>query len=437
MRLGISTNEYDGNDECMASKRKKIFFKIGSRTDNRFGPIRSALEILEKFDSTSLLVSVPYETEEDPSLLSLIACIELSVDLSVETLAFPDNVSVEVIARAHGETIRPVQKGLMQTLAPGLIRSMASLYPGMRYVDPGCSCHRATLAEIAHLQFPLCNRKRERFFSLFPELVGIVNVTPDSFSDGGRYMHPERAVRRIEKLAQEGASVIDIGGLSTRAGADILSWEEEWSRLEPVLVMLKEKMKGRVIKPKISLDSYRFEVAEQALARYPIDWINDVSGGKEPKLLHLVAESNTKIVLNHSVVLPVLKGAFLPFEPDPVSRILTWARRKILESGKIGIPEERIIIDPGIGFGKSPLQSLLLLRGINQLKETGCRVLIGHSKKAFLRSVSDHERRDVETLGLSSVLRGKQVDYLRVHDVALHRRLLTAASWLDPVRGKG
>jgi dihydropteroate synthase/2-amino-4-hydroxy-6-hydroxymethyldihydropteridine diphosphokinase len=340
--------------------------------------------------------------------------------IDLDILAFDEEVFAE-------ETLTIPHQELMNR--PFLVSLMASLNANFRYPVPGLPYSHLTLGEIihSHIQF---DPGESKCFTPRTHLVGIVNVTPDSFSDGGKYLHAKQAVERIHELAAQGAAVIDIGGESTRPGAISLSIEEEWRRLQPVLDLLQHDFQARPAKPQISLDSYHPEVIERALQHYPIDWINDVSGGKDERLLQIVAKTSCKIVLNHSLTVPASK-AVLPFEKSAISSIHEWAEMKIRELEERGISRERIILDPGIGFGKSPLQSLALLREIELLQETGCEILVGHSRKSFLKFISHAPDRDIETVGISHSLVRKGVDYLRVHNVEAHQRSLSAASLLE------
>ncbi len=312
---------------------------------------------------------------------------------------------------------------------PFLVNLMASLQVDWRYPVSGFPYSHSTLAEILHSHIKF-NPEASKCFLPFPQLVGIVNITPDSFSDGGKYLHAENAMQRMQELEAQGASIIDIGAQSTRPGATSISTKEEWERLEPVLELVAQNLSERPAKPQISLDSYNLEVIRRSLECYPIDWINDVSGGKDEGLFKIVAKTSCKIVVNHSLTIPASGKFVLPFDKSSISYLKCWAEEKIKQLDKFGIPKERVILDPGIGFGKSSFQSLSLLRQIDVLKKTGCEILVGHSRKSFLKIVTDAQDRDLETVGISHFLLGKGVDYLRVHNIEAHQRSLTASALL-------
>lgn len=309
---------------------------------------------------------------------------------------------------------------------PFLVNLMASLQPCWRYPIPGFPYSYLTLAEILHSHIEF-NVEKNKCFLPFPQLVGIVNITPDSFSDGGKYLHAEKAIQRIQELADQGAAIIDIGAQSTRPGAIQISPEEEWDRLQPVLDLVTQNLSQHLAKPLISLDCYNGQVIRRAIQSYPIDWINDVSGGKDEKLLQVIAKANCKIVISHSLTVPASRKSVLPFDRSPISYLKYWAEEKMKQLDTFGISKERVIFDPGIGFGKSSFQSLSLLREIDVLKKTGCEILVGHSRKSFLKIASEAVDRDLETIGVSHFLLEKRVDYLRVHNIEAHQRSLTAS----------
>ncbi len=293
---------------------------------------------------------------------------------------------------------------------PFLLNLMASLSPE--------KAHHVPLYEPASCFVP------------FPQMVGIVNITPDSFSDGGKYLDPEKAVEHMQSLSRAGAAVLDLGAQSTRPGATLLSESEEWERLEPVLKLLQQSP----LKSKISIDTFYPEVVEKALHFTPIDWVNDVQGGQNKRLLALVAERKSKIVLNHSLTVPASKTTVLPFDPPPAIQLANWAHRKIDELQRLGISASNIILDPGIGFGKTAFQSLSLLRHIDCLKQTGCEILVGHSRKSFLKTLTKSPDRDLESLGVASYLASQKVDYLRVHNVEAHQRVLAGKAFVEGLR---
>lgn len=247
------------------------------------------------------------------------------------------------------------------------------------------------------------------------EIVGILNVTPDSFSDGGAFFSPDAAIHAMAEMAEQGAGVIDIGAESTRPGATPITPEEEWKRLEPVLAALRH-----FPKVKFSIDTRHAETVHHAL-KAGVHWINDVSGFSDAMMIEAVKDSNCRIVLMHSLSVPANKSVTLPDSVDMAEELYNWAKSKLFQLERSGIAPTRLIFDPGIGFGKTSAQSLAIVRDIAKLKSLGVPVMVGHSRKSFLANFGD---RDKATLAVSQQLAAQGVDFLRVHDVASHRQML-------------
>jgi dihydropteroate synthase len=250
------------------------------------------------------------------------------------------------------------------------------------------------------------------------KLVGIINLTPDSFSDGGKFADKAAAIDAIAKMIGQGASVIDIGAESTRPGALPVSPGEEWRRLEPVLTALSGIRQPHVA---FSLDTRHAENAAKALA-LGIDWINDVTGFVSPSMINTVKSSSCTLVMMHSLGVPANQAITLPRNADVIDTVNRWAKDRILALEMQGINRSRIVFDPGIGFGKTPEQSLTILRNIKECMALGVRVLVGHSRKSFLAGFPAD--RDDATLAASLYLAQQGVDYLRVHDVSRHAQCL-------------
>lgn len=262
--------------------------------------------------------------------------------------------------------------------------------------------------------------------SFCPKLVGIVNITPDSFSDGGLYFETNAAASHALDLAAQGASIIELGAQSTRPHAHVISAEIEYARLAPVFSALSRDIKAGNIR--ISLDSYWPEVILKLLESYPIAWINDVKGHLSHTTLKTIARHGCAFVAMHALSVPVQKGESIDPSLDPVDTINTWVRATLNRLRQAGFMEEKIIIDPGIGFGKSPHQNNHLIRCAQRIKEHGCPVLFGHSRKSFMASFSTSKpaERDMETIAISNLLHAQGVGFLRVHDVEKHQRFFVA-----------
>lgn len=251
------------------------------------------------------------------------------------------------------------------------------------------------------------------------QLVGILNVTPDSFSDGGKYSAVDAALKKIEQLVLDGAEIIDIGAEATGPQAIPITAEQEWQRLEPVLSAFYNS-KINLLAPKISIDTYHPETMEKA-CRFPIAWINDISGGNNPFAQTIMAKQSCDFVVMHNLGIHVNQQT-LPLTENPVTAVYDWAKNKIQQLENAGITRERIIIDVGIGYSKTAEQSLALLTHGQVFCDLGVRLLIGHSRKSFLKLFTNKpaNERDLETISLSLSLNKKGIDYLRVHDVKSH-----------------
>lgn len=251
-----------------------------------------------------------------------------------------------------------------------------------------------------------------------PQLVGIVNVTPDSFSDGGQFLHVDEALQQIAHLVASGADIIDIGAESTSPTACPITQEQEWSRLAPLLSALKEAKRDYLITPKISIDTHHAAVAEKALT-FGVDWINDVCGLDDPAMREIVAQAKVDCVVMHHLSIPERRDHVLPRDQDPVKLVYAFAEKRLHELEQQGISREKIIFDPGIGFGKMAEQSLLLLQNAAVFHQLGVRLLIGHSRKTFLSLLSafPFAERDIETLAIALTLAKQDIHYLRVHNV--------------------
>lgn len=259
-----------------------------------------------------------------------------------------------------------------------------------------------------------------------PRVIGILNVTPDSFYDGGRYASPDRAIERAERMVEEGADGIDIGGRSTRPGAAALDIEEEWRRLLPAL----RGLCGRVNIP-VSVDTFHGEIARRALDSGAAI-VNDITGlAQDPSIAALAAGAGAGLVLMHSVGGPDRLHEPRRYEDvgGSVRGFLT-AQLHLAVAG--GVPAERIALDPGIGFSKQPDQSLAALRAIPGLTALGRPLYIGVSRKSFLGALTGQpvEGRLAASLGATVAAFALGGRIFRTHDVRETRDALRAAGAL-------
>lgn len=263
------------------------------------------------------------------------------------------------------------------------------------------------------------------------QLVGILNITPNSFSDGGKFSTVDSALIQLTELVNAGADIIDIGAEATGPNATPISAREEWQRLEPILSAFFEQTIPLIIQPKISIDTYHPETVEKALA-LGVNWINDVSGLTNPAMQKILGNHSCDVVIMHHLGIPANQQT-IPLNQNIVTTVYQWAENHLLHLEKNGIARNRMIFDVGIGYGKTPEQSLELLKNSHYFDALGVRLLVGHSRKSFLQQFTTKvaSERDVETVGLSLYLAEKDIDYLRVHNVDAHARgFKTAAAFI-------
>jgi 2-amino-4-hydroxy-6-hydroxymethyldihydropteridine diphosphokinase/dihydropteroate synthase len=262
------------------------------------------------------------------------------------------------------------------------------------------------------------------------QLMGIMNVTPDSFSDGGM-LTESTTTKQAYDLVAAGADILDIGAEATGPRAKAIDATVEWQRLKPHLQSVLQARQQMDVPPKISVDTRHFQVAKKALA-LGVDWINDVSGLTDPNMREVISAAQCDVIIMHHLTIPQNNAVFLPLDKNPVELVYAWAESQLCQLEKNGIARQRVIVDIGIGFGKTPAQSLELLQQITQFQQLDCRLLVGHSRKSFLTLFNDitPKERDIETLPVSLYLSLQGVDYLRLHNVAMCARALKIAAAL-------
>lgn len=260
-----------------------------------------------------------------------------------------------------------------------------------------------------------------------PQWMGILNLTPDSFSDGGTFNHVPTLQNKIDDYSNGFIGMIDLGAESTRPGAAFVSPVEEWQRLEQALLFSQRQKAERIFYPRISIDTRHAQTAQWAL-HAGADWINDVSGANDAEMMSVIAQNSCDYVFMHSLSVPADPKRTLSDQCDPVLEIKDWALQKIGQLQDAGIHLDRLIFDPGLGFGKTPLQSLTIARRIHEFNDLPVRILVGHSRKSFLNLLNQKPAmdRDWESIGLSIQMGLKGVDILRVHEAQHHARVFSA-----------
>jgi dihydropteroate synthase len=252
-----------------------------------------------------------------------------------------------------------------------------------------------------------------------PSVMGVINVTPDSFSDGGVHFDPDTAADAARRMRDEGATIVDVGGESTRPGSDGVTLDEELRRVVPVL----ERLQGDV---PVSLDTAKAEVARRALA-LGAELVNDVTALRgDPDLAGVVADGGAYLCLMH------MQGEPRTMQHDPryddvVSEVASFLEERLRAAVDAGIPEERICLDPGIGFGKTIEHNLELISRLDVLTAIGRPVLVGISRKSTLRKLTGSEDLVAASVGAAVAAFERGATILRVHDVKPHVDALAVA----------
>jgi len=243
-------------------------------------------------------------------------------------------------------------------------------------------------------------------------VMGILNITPDSFSDGGRYFDPDAALRRGIEMVEQGADLLDVGGESTRPGSDPVSAEEEWRRIGPVIRSL-----GSKVDVPVSVDTMKREVASKAM-EVGASIVNDVSGLRDPAMVRLVAGSRAGAVVMHMLGNPKTMQTH-PEYTDVVRQVRSFLRERIQVLEAAGVASEAIAVDPGVGFGKTPDHNLALLKHLDRLASLGHPVVVGVSRKSFIERLGGGEPTDrlPGSLAAATLAVAKGAHVVRAHDV--------------------
>ncbi|UPV99428.1 dihydropteroate synthase [Halorussus gelatinilyticus] len=254
-------------------------------------------------------------------------------------------------------------------------------------------------------------------------VMGILNVTPDSFHDGGRYEAVEDAISRAEEMVAAGADVIDVGGESTRPGADEIPVEEETDRVVPVIERIADS------DALVSIDTRKAAVAEAALDA-GADVLNDVSGLEDPEMRFVAADHDAPIVVMHSIDAPVVPDRDVHYD-DVVEDVIDELEEKVLLAEKAGLDREQIIVDPGLGFGKESAESFELLARTDEFHALECPVLVGHSHKSMFELIDAGEDRTAATVAGTTLAAERGADIVRVHDVEANVAAVRAVEAAD------
>ncbi len=260
--------------------------------------------------------------------------------------------------------------------------------------------------------------------------MGVLNVTPDSFSDGGQFATVDSAVIQAEKLIEQGADILDIGGESTRPFADKVGIKKELQRVIPVIAAIRQSHSIP-----ISIDTTKSAVATQAL-KAGATHINDISALRtDPEMIDVVRNSTAPIIIMHMQGTPE-NMQVNPTYTDIIEEMLAFFSERLAYLNSHGVDTDRIIIDPGIGFGKTRQHNLTILKHLDRFSQFDVPVLLAHSRKRFLgdvTGVSQEKDRDLATAVVSALSASKKIDMVRVHDVAATKQALDLAAAIESV----
>jgi dihydropteroate synthase len=243
-------------------------------------------------------------------------------------------------------------------------------------------------------------------------IMGVLNVTPDSFSDGGKFITPNAALQHVERMINNGADIIDIGAESTRPGAEIVPVDKERKRIEPVIKAIK-----KTFNIPVSIDTYKPEIMELGLD-LGVEMINDIYALRQPRAMDIVAKSDVMLCLMH------MQGTPNDMQDKPIYKniindVSQFLQERIHVCSEFGIDQSRLVIDPGFGFGKTHDNNLKLFQSLDKLKVLSAPLLVGVSRKSMVRNIIGDEENDIiqasAIMAALSVLRGAKI--VRVHDV--------------------
>lgn len=279
---------------------------------------------------------------------------------------------------------------------------------------------------------PVAYRKKRFDFSDGPLVMGVLNVTPDSFYDGGRYNAHEQAVERALRMVDEGAAILDVGGESSRPGAAPVPPAAQKDRILPVIHAVRERWEGWV-----SVDTCSSEVARAAVDQ-GADMINDISAGRmDPNMKEVAAELGVPCILMHMKGTPRTMQA-KPTYGSVVPEIIGYLEERITAWEDAGVSRDNILIDPGIGFGKTVHHNLLILKHLGEFEVLGRPIVLGTSRKSFIGTLLDRDVEDrlLGTLTTVAIGAWNGADILRAHDVKETREVLTIVRAIKEARGQ-
>jgi 2-amino-4-hydroxy-6-hydroxymethyldihydropteridine diphosphokinase/dihydropteroate synthase len=412
-------------------RNKTLALGLGSNLERPLVNLRRALAEIKKSHLFNVLdVSAIYESEAllpenagsdwDKKFLNSVVLVEVNVESSPEQILAEIKKIEKKLGRVEAER-----------WAPRLIDIDVLYWSEADYTSASINIPHVELSKrdfallplfevwpelsskLSLQHHPLKAKRSQDYF--WPQMVGVLNITSDSFSDGGKFFDSHSLVQQFKKLVSQGADIIDVGAESTRPGAKIVNSEDEYVNLSRALSEI-EKLSLPV---SISLDCRKPHVIKRIIEKYKINYLNDVSGFESKEMKAIFKSSGLKSFVMHSLSVPPDSSKVLPIDQNPCVELVNWWHKKREELIGFGISENKIIFDVGIGFGKTKEQSLYILKNLEQLNEIKDEIMIGHSRKSFLTLLTDKpaELRDPETAIVTKQLNLAFTQYMRVHDV--------------------
>jgi 2-amino-4-hydroxy-6-hydroxymethyldihydropteridine diphosphokinase / dihydropteroate synthase len=418
-------------------RNSTVAFGLGSNTGPALENLRKALSALKQCTFLEVLdVSAIYESEallpqdaqdewNKPFLNAVVLC-RLLTEINIENIL----TEIKKIEMSLGR--KPAEKWAPRIIDIDILYWSEAEYKTAQLNVPHAELFKRPFALLPLLEVwpnlkiekphwsqawvtkkPFGTKKSKRYF--WPKMVGILNVTSDSFSDGGLFLKEESLHRHINLLVEQGAEIIDIGAESTRPGATAVTHHDEYKILNWALGEIRKTNYD----VNFSLDCRHPSVVRHILENYKIDYLNDVTGFEDPGMLAILKESNLKAFVMHSLGVPPQVERVLSADRNPCAILAEWWQLKKRELVDYGVEADKIIFDPGVGFGKSKEQSLYVLQHLEEFCSIKEAIMIGPSRKSFQTLFSDRrpDQRDLETALVTQSMNKAYTQYLRMHDI--------------------
>lgn len=408
-----------------ALKQLSLIYKIKEVSciyeSDALTPENAPVDWNKKFLNAVVLVEVP-ESLKPEALLMSVKDIEQSMGRISNERWAPRIIDIDILYWAglnyKSEALSVPHQRLLER--PFALLPLLEVWPELRQ-----SMKTPIWADVWIEPKPFNTQPSQHFF--WPKMVGIVNLTEDSFSDGGIYLDETKLAERISELISQGVDAIDFGGESTRPNAAAVTEEQELQRLDFGFRLLKQ-INSSV---EVSLDCRRPTVVSKVLEKYKLDYLNDVEGFNSVGMREIAKASALKCIVMHSLSIPPRADLILNQEERPVSQINKWWSEKLNTLTDFGLDPSKLILDCGIGFGKSKSQNVSLLNEASDIRSLGCEVLLGHSRKSYQTLYSSREasQRDLETALVTSKLNFSNIQYLRVHDPSTQKVALSSKGY--------